>query len=395
MRRGRSRLPSLVVVVMLLLLFGATTSVFGGTASAFYTSFLATSSTTAGGPIATPIPSPIAGLTPTPGLAPTGFATRSGTQFLLNGQPFHFIGANRYQAATMSDSALDQMFQALSSQAGGKVLRFWAFQSYTNGGTDWSGIDRVVAHAKSNGILLIPVLENQWQDCTQGGYKYDSWYQSGYNSPYGSYPLSFRDYVARIVNRYKNEPTIFAWMLMNEAESKSSGGSSVPTALYNFTADMSSYIKSLDSNHMVTLGNMSNEGQPGTEGENFTKLYSLSTIDFAECHDYHADTLALPGSNSDGTLPTSWSSGNSSFAVNMARALKTLGKPFVVGEAGIQAGSGYSYTVDQRASLFDKKLAAHFNNGGSGYLIWAWSTESGGWDFSPGDPLNSVLYKYR
>jgi hypothetical protein len=141
-------LLSLAVVLMSLLLFGATTSVFRGTASAFYTSFLATSSTTAGGPIAAPIPSPTAGPTPTPGPAPTGFATRSGTQFLLNGQPFHFVGANRYQAATMSDSALDQMFQALSSQAGGKVLRFWAFQSYTSGGTDWSGIDRVVAHDK-------------------------------------------------------------------------------------------------------------------------------------------------------------------------------------------------------------------------------------------------------
>jgi hypothetical protein len=95
-------------------------------------------------------------------------------------------------------------------------------------------------------------------------------------------------------------------------------------------------------------------------------VHSPSTIDFAEAHDYGAATSALPGSDPDGTLPTSWTSSISSLAVNMARALETLGKPFVVTEARIPAGPGHSCTFEQRASQFDKKLAAHFDNGGSG-----------------------------
>ncbi len=368
-----------------------------------------TSTPTTPTPTSTPAtPTPTSTSTPTtPPTSGSGFVQRSGTHFVLDGQPFRFVGINEYEAANTpggytchdvsSDMTtyLDQMFQSVSTEAGGKVLRFWAFQSYTNGGTDWTGIDRVIATAKANGFKVIPVLENQWADCTLGGYKYDTWYSSGYKSPYGGYALSYRDYVGRIVARYKNEPTIMAWMLMNEAESKSTSGASDPTALYNFTVDMSGYIKSLDPNHLVTLGVLADQGQPGTEGDNFTKLHAISTIDFAEVHDYGFDTEALPGSSS-GTLNASCT--DSSLACNMARALLVLGKPFVIGEAGIKAGSGYTYTLSQRASLFDAKIAAQWNNGGSGYLIWWWQTASTGYDgyaFGPGDPLNSVLYKYH
>jgi hypothetical protein len=338
--------------------------------------------------------------TPTaPPTSGSGFVQRSGTQFSLNGQPFRFVGINRYGAANSAayscgssgdqTTYLAQMFQDVQTEAGGTVLRFWAFQSYTNGGTDWTGIDTVVATAKANGFKIIPVLENQWADCTLGGYKYDTWYSSGYKSPYGGYALSYRDYVGQIVNRYKNEPTIMAWMLMNEAECKNTSGTANPTALYNFAVGMSGYIKSLDPNHLVTLGTIGDGGQPGTESNNYLNLYAISTIDFAEAHDYNSDTVPLPGS-STGTLNLTCT--DSSLACNMARAILVLGKPFIIGEAGIRAGSGYTYTFSQRAGYFNQKIAAQWSNGGAGYLIWHWATTSGGYDFGPGDPLNSVLY---
>ena len=53
-----------------------------------------------------------------------------------------------------------------------------------------------------------------------------------------------------IVNRYKNSPAIFAWELANEPRC-SQCPSSVIT---NWATSISAYIKSLDSKHMVALG---------------------------------------------------------------------------------------------------------------------------------------------
>src|SRR5437879_3234561 len=104
---------------------------------------------------------------------------------------------------------------------------------------------------------------------------------------------------------------------------------------------MSGYIKSLDPNHLVTLGTIGDGGQPGTEGNNYLNLYAISTIDFAEAHDYNSDAVPLPGSSTGTLNPTCT---DSSLACNMARAILVLDKPFIIGEAGIQAGSGYTYT---------------------------------------------------
>ncbi|MDP3973266.1 MAG: cellulase family glycosylhydrolase [Candidatus Daviesbacteria bacterium] len=118
---------------------------------------------------------------------------------------------------------------------------------------------------------------------------------SGYLSPYGSYPISYKDYVGIVVQRYKDNPNILMWQLMNEAESKDTAGTEDPTSLYNFTKDISAYIKSLDPNHLVSLGTMGG-GQPGQRNGNYVKLHSLNTIDLLEAHDFNKATEVLPGS---------------------------------------------------------------------------------------------------
>jgi len=39
----------------------------------------------------------------------------------------------------LSEADLDTTLSRMRSEAGATVLRFWAFQSYTNAGTDWTG----------------------------------------------------------------------------------------------------------------------------------------------------------------------------------------------------------------------------------------------------------------
>lgn len=318
------------------------------------------------------------------------------------GKPFTFVGVNRYNAAgddtifTCGDSGenmdtfLDTMFGSLRSHIKGNiVVRFWAFQSYTKDGTRWDGIDRVIRYAKKYNVRLIPVLENHWADCTQGGTKTNDWYTSAYDAPYGSYSLSYKNYVRTIVSRYKNEPTIFAWSLMNEAETPPSD-QTTDAPLATFSSDISAYIKSIDSNHLVTLGTLANEGQAGTNGDKYSIIYGPDTIDFAEVHDYNFPDKELPGATG-ATLPATCQSWESSIACNMYRALNILHKPIIVGEVGIDADSS---SLQTRADYVDAKMHAFFANGGSGYLIWHWALQSQGLDMSDTDPLNDVLNTY-
>jgi hypothetical protein len=279
-----------------------------------------------------------------PAGAPAGFVTRSGSDFLLDGAPFRFVGANMYNAAgdpatyqcgpwmSKPDVELDAWFARARTDFGGRVVRFWAFQRYTSGGTDWRGLDRVMRLANKHGLKVIPVLENQWGDCSQGGTKYDAWYAGGYNQPYGGYPLSYREYVRRVVERYRDEPAIFAWMLMNEAEGRTAAGAEATEPLYTFTRDMSAYVKSLDSNHLVTLGTIGG-GQPGVRGANFERLHGLPTIDFAEYHDYNSNDVPLPGSPITVKAPIqtavfaqdqAWAWKQGTYQTNTARAWETL-----------------------------------------------------------------------
>ena len=51
--------------------------------------------------------------------------------------------------------------------------------------------------------------------------------------------MLFRSYIDRIVGRYKDDPTIMSWMIMNEADTGDKDG------LYTFASVLSAQIKAL------------------------------------------------------------------------------------------------------------------------------------------------------
>ena len=240
----------------------------------------------------------------------------------------------------------------------------------------------MIGYARQYNLKIIPVLENQWADCTEGGRKESAWYADGYNRPYGGYPLSYRDYVQRIVTRYKDEPVILLWQMMNEAESEDAA------ALYDFTADISQLIASLDQNHLISLGTIG-RGQSGTDNQNFALLHRIETIDVVEAHDYNREQEAWPSSGYH-SIDRAW------------RTAQDLGKPFFIGEAGIRVDEDVSEA--ERAGLFEAKLQAAAEHGVAGYLIWQWDNleenygrgcAEGGHCVTEGDPLLEVIRRYR
>src|SRR5881394_453461 len=127
--------------------------------------------------------------------------------------------------------------------------------------------DRTLATARAHGYKVVATLADQWGDCGVSnvagyGYKDKNWYVSGYTQPDASVPVSYRDWVQEVVSRYKDDPTILAWQLVNEPEVLNQNGgdcgavpeSTAETILASFASDVSGLVKSIDPNHLVSLG---------------------------------------------------------------------------------------------------------------------------------------------
>jgi len=337
-----------------------------------------------------------------------GFVKRDGTRLTLNNRPYKFTGLNISNAATLDglcresfgtgealNAALTEIDKGSGSRA--KVFRFWFFQrqSTRNGVRDWSGIDHTIAVAKAKGFKIIPVLGNQWWNCdgawssAAAGYKYEQWYSTNYKTTSGSapgLPQSYRDYVRDVVTRYKDEPTIAFWQLMNEAEAGNGIGVAgcAPTAtisLRNFTNDMGALVKGIDSNHLLSLGTIGN-GQCGATGVDYQSLHASPYVDLCEYHDYGDPTVPMPGDQWNGLQ----------LRINQCNA---IGKPMFIGETGI-ASSEVGGNLQTRANQFEAKFAAQFGSGITGSLVWIWTTNASTDSYSVkvGDPTLAVLSKY-
>ncbi len=362
------------------------------------------------------------------------FVTRVGTKFFLGGQEFRFVGFNLFDAANTyfpeqgktgyscprdngwwtgeniyTEAKLDTAFAHMKEHSGTSVVRFWAFQRYTNGGQDWSGMDKVIRVAKKHGLKVLPVLEDGPGYCTypepQGNAKWkynsDTWYTDGYKLKMGNYPLTYPEYVQAIVTRYKDEPAIFGWAMMNEADTSKRVDGKSP--LVEFGREIGTLIKSIDNKHLITVGTQSN-GASGATGRDFYDVHNLPMIDFTEIHDWPywgGDTDPLPGSPDGINLPDPDSPDcvktyQAKLACSIAYSVQKLNKPILMGEAGIGARDAAGRT--RRATLMDAKINAFFRAGGAGYLVWQWNTVIDGEAYdvqiTTNDPLLPVMKKY-
>jgi mannan endo-1,4-beta-mannosidase len=355
-------------------------------------------------PTATPTPSPTPTPTPTPtpalGSSVSGFVVRCGVALCLNGQPYRFTGLNIYNANSQSNcwytlgsgSGLDSSLTAIGT--GQEAFRSWFFQrlATANGARDWSAFDHTLAVAAAHGERVVATLTNQWGDCENASgsplYKPESWYGSAYKSAVDAgMTATYREWVREVVTRYRDNPTILAWQMINEGEAKLSvtGGcsSTAEATVHSWAVDISGLIKSIDSNHLVSLGTIGN-GQCGTStGTSYEDLHSIRTIDLCEYHDYDSASSPMPGDQWNG------------LATRLAQC-QALGKPMFVGEMGIKTSDVSSLSV--RAADMTEKFAAQFGAGVVGELPWAWAASGqntgDGYSISPDDPMLSLLKGY-
>ena len=331
----------------------------------------------------------------------TQFVRQSGSRFVLGGKPFRFVGANVAVMYRDEDRALMPETLKQASLAGIKVVRVWAFgeggpndvkpmadfadwpreHSFRFTPDQWNEeafvhLDKVIAEAAKNNILVQICLTNWWRD-TGGVTQYLRW--AGINDaaddrrPFGinkekallfyTNPETrrmYREHVNKVITRhntvtrvaYRDDPTIFGWELMNEAQIIT-GRWAERRAWF---AEMSGYIKSLDPNHLVASGTWG--FRTAAQRREWLADHAIPTIDYCDVHNYPRD---------DHDSFTDNPSDLKAFIENRAAAAFSLGKPLVVGEFGMgPEGYNNSSELEWYKALLDANVRA----GSAGVMFW-------------------------
>jgi mannan endo-1,4-beta-mannosidase len=329
------------------------------------------------------------------------FVKTRDSRFLVDGRPFRFVGANVSVMFRDEDRALMPETLKRAADLGIRVVRVWAFGE---GGpsdvgpvadfADWPKthpfrwapgqwneeafihLDRVIAEAQRNNLRVKLCLANWWRD-TGGVTQYLRWagindaadekFEFGINPEKAMLFYSneqtrrlYREHLEKLVTRrntvtgviYRDDPTIFGWELMNEAQAVTGRWSERRV----WILEMSNYLRSLDPNHIITPGDWGY--RTAAERREWLADHALPNIDYADVHNY-----PKPDSNSFVTSPSALRE----FLENRAAAAFSLGKPLVVGEFGIgpEGYNGFSQ-LDWYRGFFDANLRV----GSGGAMFW-------------------------
>jgi len=178
---------------------------------------------------------------------------------------------------------------------------------------------------------------------------------------------------------YRDDPTIMSWELGNEPR-----GGKNRKAFLNWISAISKFIKSLDKNHLVTLGSEGDTLNATAAGNDFTEDHSIPEIDYATIHIWMENWGVYdPKLPKDTTLPKAIEVMRSYVEqhVQMARAMR---KPIIIEEFGL-ARDARSMDPKSRTTSRDlyfeaifKLALLHMKQDGiiSGINFWAWSGES-------------------
>jgi len=346
-----------------------------------------------------------------------GFVKRDGNVLMLNGQQFRFAGSNNYYPMYKSRFMVDEVFEP-AAKNGFRVMRVWGsldignqdgsnsirgkadgvyFQywdgtkpAYNDGDDGLKRLDYVVYKAGRVGLKLVIPFTNNWNDF--GGMdQYVRWRGGQYHDQFYTDPVIrqwYKDWIAHVLNRtnsytgvkYKDDPTIMTWELGNEPRCLSAGAyprspNCTTQTLITWADEMSTYIKSVDPKHLVSVGDEGFYCLPDPthwtencgEGVDTVAFAALPNIDVMSFHLY-PDYWGR-----DAAWGTQWIKRHISDG-------KALGKAVMLGEWGWLNKS-------TRNKVYKEWTDALFQSGGQsgadGGLYWILSGKQDGGSYYP------------
>jgi hypothetical protein len=225
------------------------------------------------------------------------FVTRSNSQLLLNNSPFHFVGANMHWLALDDSGNYTSHSEVEDGFATAKAMGLTVVRSHSLGisvgcpncieprlgvfnSDSFQHVDDAINAARAYGIHLIIPLTDNYHYATGGKHTFTDWRSiANENEFYTNAQViqDFETYISALLNHvntytgiaYKDESTIMAWETGNEL---------IPPT--SWTQQISTYIKSIDSKHLVI------DGRQGIDPQ----VASLSNVDIVSNHYYPMDS---------------------------------------------------------------------------------------------------------
>lgn len=312
-----------------------------------------------------------------------------GKKFLNGCDVYNIAGANIWEAVDAAAGApktlaasipegltgpevVRQMLQTVAD-SGFNTIRIWAHTvtpqyAIMRGPGEFDegalkGLDYVVDEARKRGLKVNLALASQWTS-TGGVPDYLRMANLTNVEDFYTDPAAmdlYKSFAEAIITRtntingrvYSEDPTIFAWDLLNEPRCVCCPAGTVT----NWYHEMAAFVKSLDTNHLVTTGedgfygDATNPANPGVgsswaseEGQDFIADHDSPDIDFAVAH----------------LWPDNWNQLDAEFQVNWIRQhaedASTLGKPFLLQEWGRWLNLSADATLESRDATVNTVL---------------------------------------
>lgn len=354
---------------------------------------------------------------------PQNFAKVEKKHFVVNDQPYYFVGTNFWYGAIlgskgqggnrtllikeldfMKENGLVNLRVLIGSDGDNgvpsKVEPTLQIKPGIYNDTIFEGLDFLLSELGKRNMKAVLFFTNSWE--WSGGYsQYLNWAGKGKNPvpsvdgwpAYMAYVKQYagcgecrkmlKNHIKHVISRtnrytkikYTDDPAIFSWQIGNEPRSFSDTNKPL---FVSWLKDISSYIKSLDKNHMVSIGS---EGLHGCEEDMnlFEQIHSDKNIDYLTMHIWPKNWGWLDVKNMPGTLQKSIDSTAAYMNSHMAVARK-LEKPIVVEEFGFPRDH-HQYNLKDSTSLRDAYYTSVFetilkasktNDVLAGCNFWAW-----------------------
>ncbi len=198
----------------------------------------------------------------------------------------------------------------------------------------------------------------------------------------------YRRYINQIVTRvnsnskvaYKDDPTIMAWQLANEPRPDPVGDRTYNVVLFaQWVDDSAGYIKSLDPNHLVSIGSEGSKGSLNSL-DNAFHIQKSPHVDYLTYHVWPKNWGWFDHAQPDSLRATF---ANTATYIEEHNALAhRLNKPAVLEEFGLNRDAGYTplTAIGSRNKFYDYvfgEVQASRQTGGLlvGCNFWAWGGE--------------------
>lgn len=338
---------------------------------------------------------------------PEHFVETDGTDFVLDGKPVYFSGANA-PGAYGPDPERGPVDEIVADAAAMDldVIRGFAFCNGLGetclqpdvGVYDeraFRELDYTIYQAKRHDLRLILALVNnfsagggmeQYSEWVTGEPDHDAFYTNS------DVKAAFKDYIRQLLTRtntytgieYRNDPTIMMWELANEPDLADNDG---PLwKIQEWVEEMSSFVKSIDPNHLVSTGGQGFYDQARREDDDADRVYvrpagtdfinnnQPDTIDACSFHLYPQN------------MSLSVDEGVQWIHQHIRDAHESIGKPVYCGEFGYRfprknaSQERISEGRRRRARIYERFYSALDEGDANGALFW----DLGGYNFEEG-----------